>query len=897
MSQVITDAFASYWQQCLVDETPVELDEFVLAYVPGLDPGAPIDPASGLPLPEQIVHRHPVDQRGRINNDAVAYSIVMDTTVGDFTFNAMYLINSAQNLVGMIVHKGDETKLKTDPANGQTGNSLVKSMLMEYDRAAEASETVIDASTWQIDYAARLRGMDEDLRRQALGTFGQAAFYGDGFKLVNASGLYKVQPGQGYVGGLLVELTSEQEVTPIAKPVGLWLDVYRAGTLLSRWVNHLTLTLSAADLVDYVDANGYPHFVTKLAVINADDSVTDTRARRTLTLTGDVTGEASFNSPDSIQLEVAIKDNSHAHAIENVAGLAEALEGKAETDHSHNADDVGAMPKAGGAFNPGAKVTFSGSFNGPDDVALHMGNQSIGGVHGITFADSSGSPDEALLWPKTGITSADPDVGDYDSFRVIDGVVYINANKMYHQGFEQPGTVATPIEIAANVDLNTMLTKGLFIQSRTEEALVELNYPSNIAGELRVGGIVGTEGQYCQHTYKAHMDAREWVRSTKDGGVTWTLWVMYYSEAFKPTAADVEALPLDGGVPMTGGIVLDTEIGAYGTLHTGDFFPNIQDWWVPYSNSVSAPITYSLFSPIERNYYLSKDEGGAAAWEGFWSRGILNGQGGNGPASYCLVHTLNNGTQDVVFSFEGGGNLGLPGQPSAPYHATNRGYVDAKTWSAAAGNSDIVAGYTNPVGAYLLAQCVGMDGLTQGILVAGSNLRAAAMDVGNWDSATTGQPGTWMLQGHNDSGRDMMSLYVRQNDPSLRIGARITEIHWGDEAHTYIDMVVDGVPFTASSVDPGANGRWLFAMARDGEFGPVTEYVPPTPLEVAARENPQSRQNAMALATTNAQHFEMMGDTEQTATWRTYYRALYALASSPEWPLVEQWPATPVLAA
>lgn len=344
MSQVITDAFASYWQQCLVDETPVELDEFVLAYVPGLDPDAPIDPASGLPLPEQIVHRHPVDQRGRINNDAVAYSIVMDTTVGDFTFNAMYLINSAQNLVAMIVHKGDETKLKTDPANGQTGNSLVKSMLMEYDRAAEASETVIDASTWQIDYAARLRGMDEDLRRQALGTFGQAAFYGDGFKLVNASGLYKVQPGQGYVGGLLVEIIGEQEVTPSAKPMGLWLDVYRAGSLLSPWVNHLTLTLSAADLVDYVDANGYPHFVTKLAVINADDSVTDTRARRTLTLTGDVTGEASFNGPDSIQLEVTIKDNSHAHTIENVAGLAQALEGKADTEHTHTPGEAGAAP-------------------------------------------------------------------------------------------------------------------------------------------------------------------------------------------------------------------------------------------------------------------------------------------------------------------------------------------------------------------------------------------------------------------------------------------------------------------------------------------------------------------------------------------------------------------------
>lgn len=392
MSQVITDAFSNYWQQCLVDQTPVVLDEFVLAHIPGLDPDAPIDPASGLPPADQVVHRHAVDQRGRINNDAVAYSIVMDTTVGDFTFNAMYLINTGLNLVGMIVHKGEETKLATDPGSGQTGNSLVKSMLMEYDRAAEASQTVIDASTWQIDYAARLRGMDEDLRRQSMGTFGHAAFYGDGFKLVNDAGLYKVQPGQGYVGGLLVELASEQEVAPSAKPVGLWLDVYRAGSLLSPWVNHITLTLSTADLVDYVDANGYPHFVTRLATINVDDSVTDTRARRTLTLTGDVSGQASFNGPDSIELEVTIEDNSHAHTIENVTGLREALDGKAATGHTHTPEQAGAAP----AEHVHAISDVSGLQETLDGKAAsghtHTPEQAgaAPAVHGHAIADVSG---------------------------------------------------------------------------------------------------------------------------------------------------------------------------------------------------------------------------------------------------------------------------------------------------------------------------------------------------------------------------------------------------------------------------------------------------------------------------------------------------------------------------
>ncbi|WP_421203176.1 phage tail protein [Aeromonas enteropelogenes] len=313
MSQIITNAFSRYWQECLATQVPVVLDEFVLANVPDLDPAAPIDPDSELPPAGQIVHRHPVDQRGRINNDAVAYTIVMDTTVGDFSFNAMYLINKASGMVGMVVHKGMETKLKTDEAAGQTGNSLVKSMLMEYDRAAEATATHVDASTWQIDYAARLRGMDDDLRLQALQFFGPATFYGDGFNLVNESGVYKVQPGVAYVGGLRAELNEVKKITPGAKPVGLWLDIYRAGSLLDAWVNHFTLTLSVPDMVDYLDSNGYQHHVAKVAIINADGNVTDVRRKRTIELTGDVAGKGILEDAKGVTIAVEIKDGSHRH--------------------------------------------------------------------------------------------------------------------------------------------------------------------------------------------------------------------------------------------------------------------------------------------------------------------------------------------------------------------------------------------------------------------------------------------------------------------------------------------------------------------------------------------------------------------------------------------------------
>lgn len=277
MSQVITNAFEQYWQSCLAAEKPVVLDEFILADIPNLDITSPIDPETGLPPESQIVHRQNVDQRGRINNNAVAYTIVMDTTVGDFSFNAMYLRNKQNGVIGMIVYKGRETKLKTDQTTGQTGNSLVKSMLMGYDQAAEATLTHVDAGTWQIDYAARLRGMDEDIRQLQADLYGHHTFVGDGFKVVEKDGDYQVSQGVAIIGGLRVELKAPEVIHPGTKPIGVWVDVHRAGSLLSEHQNHFTIITSVADLADHVDSNGYQHYVAKLGTVQEDGSLYDNR--------------------------------------------------------------------------------------------------------------------------------------------------------------------------------------------------------------------------------------------------------------------------------------------------------------------------------------------------------------------------------------------------------------------------------------------------------------------------------------------------------------------------------------------------------------------------------------------------------------------------------------------
>lgn len=467
MSQIITNAFSRYWQESLATQVPVVLDEFVLANVPDLDPAAPIDPDSGLPPAGQIVHRHKVDQRGRINNDSVAYTIVMDTTVGDFSFNAMYLINKASGMVGMIVHKGLETKLKTDEAAGQTGNSLVKSMLMEYDRAAEATATHVDASTWQIDYAARLRGMDDDLRLQALQFFGPATFYGDGFKLIKESGVYKVQPGVAYVGGLRAELNEVKKITPGAKPVGLWLDIYRAGSLLDAWVNHFTLTLSVPDMVDYLDSNGYQHHVAKVAIINADGSVTDVRRKRTIELTGDVTGKGILEDAQGVTITVDIKDGSHRHKWGDLDDVPEL----ALKRHRHPWENIDEVPAGLGTYaaattNVATQLREKSGFYNASNAAngmpfgsewkyyFNVAHANAGGYNGMIGLDFAGS-EMGFATVENGIFKGWRQLWHSESRRIQ---VKADANPMFEMHI--PGKHAAAMELESNGAIQWWSTNG-----------------------------------------------------------------------------------------------------------------------------------------------------------------------------------------------------------------------------------------------------------------------------------------------------------------------------------------------------------------------------------------------------------------------------------------------------
>ncbi|MFK8259689.1 phage tail protein [Erwinia sp. AnSW2-5] len=274
MSQtVITKAFERLKAQQAANGSIVTLDEFVFANVPDLNITDPINRDESWPAGSQITHRQAVSKTGMVNENAVVYSVVLGADTGDFEFNWVGLVHKSSNTVAMIVHAPLQKKIKT--AAGQQGNVLTRSFLMEYNGASQQTQIITPADTWQIDFTARLAGMDERTRLENIDIWANAGFINDGFLVTKSGSQYSVKAGAGYVSGLRAELLATQDIVIAAKPSKVWVDVCWRGTLSSEWRVETKITVADA-LADYYIGDE-KHYVFALAQINADGSVTDLR--------------------------------------------------------------------------------------------------------------------------------------------------------------------------------------------------------------------------------------------------------------------------------------------------------------------------------------------------------------------------------------------------------------------------------------------------------------------------------------------------------------------------------------------------------------------------------------------------------------------------------------------
>ncbi|EAS1492054.1 phage tail protein [Salmonella enterica] len=363
MSQTaITLAFEQWKAQQGTTGEPVLLDEFVFANVPALDPDQPVDRNETLPPAEQIVHRQAVSRKGVVNDNAVVHSVVLGADVGDFSFNWIGLINKASGTLAMIVHAPLQQKLKT--AEGQQGNVLTRSFLMEYNGAQAETGINTPAETWQIDFTARMAGMDERQRLENIDIFGAAAFFGDGYLVGKSGNQFYVTKGTGYVAGLRTTLAENLNITVTTRPVKVWLDVCWTGTLTSVWGVQSRITV-ADNLADYVQ-NGVQHYVFAVAGIDENGNITDLRPKGTLN-----------EQQASDALRKHEQSRNHPDATTSAKGFTQL---SSATDST--SEEQAATPKAVKLAMDNAAARLAKDRNGSDipDKPLFVQNIGLGNV-------------------------------------------------------------------------------------------------------------------------------------------------------------------------------------------------------------------------------------------------------------------------------------------------------------------------------------------------------------------------------------------------------------------------------------------------------------------------------------------------------------------------------------
>jgi peptidoglycan/xylan/chitin deacetylase (PgdA/CDA1 family) len=279
MSQVVTNAGEALFAQKAQANEQLDIDTFIFAYVPGQDSQAPVDRSEGLPPTAQQVHTQTVQQVGRINNNTVVYSTVLNSLTGPFEFNWVGLYSSVNNTLVAISHVKSVNKTITELGNA--GNTLNRNFAIEYSGISDITGITVAPETWQLDFSARLAGMDALTQNLAMDMNGRNWFIDDGFKVEpTANDKFRVIAGVGYVHGMRIELAQDYVFDVQSYSKNVYVDVWFEGDASSKWETKYNIVVSYQAKNNYIDEQGQLHILLKIAVVASIKNVDDFRVKK-----------------------------------------------------------------------------------------------------------------------------------------------------------------------------------------------------------------------------------------------------------------------------------------------------------------------------------------------------------------------------------------------------------------------------------------------------------------------------------------------------------------------------------------------------------------------------------------------------------------------------------------
>ena len=154
---IITDAGTQYIADKTLLNQGLEVKEIVIANVPGITENTPRDPAQSVPSDSEIMHRRDIDAAGKVDENTVAWSVVLDQDVGDFDYNWIGLVTSDGTLIAL-----DYLPLQRKRAG--VNNVHNRSFVLQFAGAAALAQITIPAESWMFDYTPRIDALEQSLK-------------------------------------------------------------------------------------------------------------------------------------------------------------------------------------------------------------------------------------------------------------------------------------------------------------------------------------------------------------------------------------------------------------------------------------------------------------------------------------------------------------------------------------------------------------------------------------------------------------------------------------------------------------------------------------------------------------------------------------------------------------
>ncbi|TQF70500.1 phage tail protein [Pseudoalteromonas luteoviolacea] len=158
---ILTKAGKQFIATQALNDKGLGVKELVFANIPNLNEKAERNPNEGMPPSLQIVYRRPIDVEGKVDDNTVAWAVILEQDIGDFDYNWIGLVTETGLLLAV-------DYLPMQRKRKGVNNVHNRSFVLKFAAAAALSRITIPAQSWMFDYSPQLDQINVELSTLAV---------------------------------------------------------------------------------------------------------------------------------------------------------------------------------------------------------------------------------------------------------------------------------------------------------------------------------------------------------------------------------------------------------------------------------------------------------------------------------------------------------------------------------------------------------------------------------------------------------------------------------------------------------------------------------------------------------------------------------------------------------